>query len=156
MAPEFHGEATGAGRRVCVVVSRFNPMVTSALLDGAREELLRRGVADERIEVVWVPGAWELPVAATAAASRGYDAIVALGAVVRGETAHFDYICKAVVEGLTHLQLRERIPISLGVLTTDTLAQALERAGGSVGHAGVQAAQAALEMCDLLERLDAG
>ncbi len=156
MAPEFQGETVGAGRRVCVVVSRFNPMVTTALLEGAREELLRRGVADERIEVVWVPGAWELPVAAAAAVRRGYDAIVALGAVVRGETAHFDYLCQALVQGLTHLQLRERIPISLGVLTTDTLAQALERAGGSVGHAGVQAAEAALEMCDLLERLDAG
>lgn len=150
---EHEGEPNGNGRRVCIVASRFNMMVTDRLLDGAREALEEHGVAPGDIDVVRVPGAWEIPPAAARAAVSGYDAIVALGCVVRGETPHFEYICRAVTDGLGRVQLRSGTPIGFGVLTTESLAQALERTGGSVGHAGRQAAEAALRMRDLLDRL---
>lgn len=151
---DYHGQANGAGRRICIVAARFNPMVTDRLIEGAHEELLRRGVAAADVDLVRVPGAWEIPVAAARAAGGAYDAILALGCVIRGETAHFEHISRTVTDGLTRLQVRSGIPIALGILTTDSLAQALARAGGEVGHIGVQAAEAALEMCDLLSKMD--
>jgi 6,7-dimethyl-8-ribityllumazine synthase len=151
---DYHGQANGAGRRVCIVVSRFNAMVTDRLIEGAREELLRRGVADSDVDIVRVPGAWEIPLAAARAAQGSYDAILALGCVIRGETSHFEHISRTVTDALTQLQVRSGIPVALGILTTESLAQALARAGGEVGHLGIQAAESALEMCDLFSRMD--
>lgn len=150
---EYRGRHDGSGKRFCLVVSQFNVMVTDRLLTGAREEFSSHGVAVEDIDVIHVPGAWELVAAVRWAAVRGYDGIVALGCVIRGETAHFDYICQATTEGLTRLQLEADAPIAFGVLTTEDLPQALERSGGSVGNLGSQAALAALEMSDLARQL---
>lgn len=150
---EYQGRPDGEGRRFCLVVSRFNQLVTSRLAEDARAELLRRGVRDEDIDVVHVPGAWELTAGVRRALSRGYDGIVALGCVVRGETPHFEYICRAATDGLTALCREGGVPISFGVLTVDTMAQAVARAGGEVGNQGASAAQAALEMADLFDRL---
>ncbi len=151
---DYQGQANGAGRRICIVVSRFNAMVTDRLVDGAREELLRRGVAEASVDLIRVPGAWEIPVAAARAAKGPYDSIVALGCVIRGETSHYEHICTAVTEALTRIQLQTGVPIALGVLTTESLEQAFARAGGEVGHLGAQAAEAALEMCDLFSRME--
>ncbi|MFV1987369.1 MAG: 6,7-dimethyl-8-ribityllumazine synthase [Gemmatimonadota bacterium] len=150
----YQGARRGEGRRVCIVASQFNPMVTERLVEGAREALLASGVEEEAIDVISVPGAWELPIAARAAARKGYDAIIALGCLIRGETAHFEHVSRAAVVGLARVQDQSGIPVGLGVLTPDTLEQALARAGGAVGHAGRQAADAALELADLLDRLD--
>lgn len=151
----LEGSADGAGRRVCVIVSRFNADVTTALLEGAVGALTERGVAAADLDIVFVPGAWELPLAAREAAGRGYDAIVALGCVIRGETAHFEHVSGGACEGLARVQLDTGVPVGLGVLTPDTSAQALARAGGELGNAGVEAAKAALEMADLVDRLRA-
>jgi len=150
---EFQGTPNGAGRRVCIIASRFNVMVTERLLEGAIEILVKSGVSPEAIDVVRVPGAWELPTAAAAAAEHSYDAIVAVGCVIRGETSHFERVSRAAVDGLMEVQLRSGIPIGLGILTPEDLTQALARAGGQAGHAGEQAAEAALEMAGLLGRL---
>lgn len=152
--PEFRGEPTGRGRRVCVVVSRFNSMVTERLLQSALGELEDRGVPEEDVDVVRVPGAWELTSAVRRALDGGgYDAIVALGAVVRGQTPHFEYLCRGVTAGLASLCAGGSVPIAFGVLTTDDLEQALARAGGDAGDKGVEAASAALEMADLHRRM---
>lgn len=153
---EFQGRDGGRGRRVCVVASRFNLMVTERLLDGALAALAEKGVAEPDVDVVRVPGAWELPLAARYAAGRGYDAIVALGCVIRGGTPHFEYVCRAALDGLRQVQLSTGVPIGLGVLTTEDLPQALDRSGGDVGHAGIQAVEAALEMADLAQALRDG
>ncbi|MFQ5678626.1 MAG: 6,7-dimethyl-8-ribityllumazine synthase [Gemmatimonadota bacterium] len=150
---EFRGRPSGSGRRLCLVVSRFNQIVTSRLEEEARAELQRRGVGEDEIDVVHVPGAWELTSGVRRALGRGYDGIVALGCLVRGETPHFDVLCRAVGAGLIGLAREHDTPIAFGVLTTETLAQALERAGGEAGNQGASAAAAALEMCDLLDRL---
>jgi 6,7-dimethyl-8-ribityllumazine synthase len=144
------------GRRVAVIVSRFNEEVTSRLLEGAREALRRQRVPDSRVDVVWVPGAFELPVAAeAAAASDHYDVIVALGCVIRGETAHFEYVAGEAARGLGNVALAHRIAVGFGVLTTETLEQALARAGGPAGNKGGEAAEAALQTADVLEQLGA-
>jgi len=139
---------------VAVVVSRYNEIVTSRLLDGARQCLREHGVTDGRVDVIWVPGAFELPVACeTAAASGRYAAIIALGCVIRGETAHFTYVAGEAARGLGNVALAHRLPVGFGVLTTETLDQALERAGGSAGNKGYEAAEAALQTADVLARL---
>lgn len=150
---EFQGERRGAGRRFCLVVSRYNPMVTERLEEAARDTLLRAGVRGEDIDVVRVAGAWELPLATRLAAARGYDGIVALGCVVRGATPHFEYVCRGATDGLAALARELPIPIGFGLLTTDDLPQALARAGGAAGNKGEEAALAALELSDLAERL---
>lgn len=150
---EYRGRPDGTGRRFCLVVSRFNQIVTSRLAEDARAELLRRGVEEEDVDVIHVPGAWELTSGARRALARGYDGIVALGCVIRGETPHFEYLCRAATSGLTALCGEQGTPISFGVLTVDTMAQAMARAGGEVGNQGVAAARAALEMADLFDRL---
>ncbi|MFI5310972.1 MAG: 6,7-dimethyl-8-ribityllumazine synthase [Gemmatimonadales bacterium] len=153
---EFAGAPHGEGRRFAVVGSRFNIEVTNKLLEGAVECLVKHGAAFEDVDVVWVPGAWELPVAIERLlASERYDAIVAVGAVIRGETAHFDFIAGEAARGLADLQREFNVPIGFGVLTTDTDAQAEARAGGAHGNKGYDAALAALEMADLFARLDA-
>ncbi|MBM4194563.1 MAG: 6,7-dimethyl-8-ribityllumazine synthase [Gemmatimonadetes bacterium] len=154
---EFQGTATGAGRRIAIVASRFNEEVTERLLDGAVECLVRHGTRFEDIDVVRVPGAWELPAAAQHLLAHGrYDALVAVGAVIRGETPHFDYVAGEAARGLGHLQREYQTPIGFGLLTTDTDAQAEARAGGAHGNKGWDAALAALEMADVFARLDSG
>ena len=137
-----------------MVVSRYNEMVTARLLEGARVALRERGLADDHVDVVWVPGAFELPVAAEVAATSGrYRAIVALGCVIRGETAHFDYVAGEAARGLGHVARAHGLAVGFGVLTTDTLEQALARAGGDAGNKGYEAAEAALNTADALRRL---
>jgi 6,7-dimethyl-8-ribityllumazine synthase len=152
---EFAGLPSGVGRRVAVVASRFNEPIVKKLVDGALEALLKYGVVFEDIDVVWVPGAWELPLAARwLLASERYDGIVAVGAVIRGDTAHFDYIAGEASKGLAQAGFESETPIGFGVLTTDTEEQAEERAGGAHGNKGWDAAVAMLEMADLVDRLN--
>ncbi|HJR63567.1 MAG TPA: 6,7-dimethyl-8-ribityllumazine synthase [Gemmatimonadaceae bacterium] len=152
---EFTGVPQGRGRRIAVVASRFNESVTQKLVDGALDALTRHGATFEDIDVVWVPGAWELPSAARALlASERYDALVAVGAVIRGDTPHFDYVAGEASRGLSDASAAFETPIGFGVLTCDNLEQAQARAGGSHGNKGWDAALAALEMADLLNRLD--
>ncbi len=142
--------------RVAVIASRFNPPVAQRLVDGCLARLRERGC--ESVEMMWVPGAFEIPLAArTAAATGRYDALIALGAVIRGDTSHFDYVCRAVTDGLAQVSLDARVPVAFGVLTTDTLEQALERAAvpGEPGtNKGVEAADVALERAGLLRALN--
>jgi len=147
--------APSSRRRVAVVVSRFNDTVTNLLLEGARDALRRHGLPDSQVDVVWVPGAFELPVAAEAAAAGGrYDAIVALGCVIRGETAHFEYVAGEAARGIADVGRVTGVPATFGVITAETMEQAMARAGGKVGNRGEEAALAALELVSLLERLD--
>lgn len=150
---EIQGSLNAAGRRFAIVASRFNSRVVELLVAGAVDCLRRHGADD--ITLVRVPGAWEIPQAAEelAAGENRFDAIVALGVVIRGETPHFDYICSACSRGLASLSKRHRIPVGFGVLTCDTSQQAEERAGGKAGNKGWEAALAALEMADLFSRL---
>jgi len=153
--PEFAGTPTGHGRRIAVVASRFNESITQRLVDGAMDALTRHGVVYEDIDVVWVPGAWELPAAARALlASERYHALVALGAVIRGETPHFDVVAGESTRGLAHAGAEFDTPVTLGVLTCDNMDQAAARAGGAHGNKGWDAALAALEMADLMDRLN--
>lgn len=137
------------------MVSRFNPLITERLVAGARSCLIEHGVHDDAIDLVSVPGAWELPIAAREASSKGYAAIIAIGCVIRGDTPHFDYVAGAAAHGLERVSLDAGLPIAFGVLTTDDVDQALARAGGREGNKGWDAAMAALEMADLLGRLRA-
>lgn len=142
--------------RVGILVARYNGTVTERLLAGAEACLRERGVPAASVDVVWLPGAWELPFAARALAERGgYVAIVALGAVIRGETAHFDYVAGEASRGLMDVVLRTGVPVGFGVLTCDTLAQALARAGGDAGNKGHEAAAAALDAAAAVGRDDA-
>ncbi len=152
---EFTGEPAGAGRRVAVLASRFNEEITRKLVDGALSTLVSHGVSSDDIDLIWVPGAWELPlVARWALGSDRYDAIVALGAVIRGDTPHFDYVAGETARGLADASADSEIPIAFGVLTCDTWEQAEARVGGAEGNKGADAALVALEMVDLLARLD--
>jgi len=152
---EFTGTPSGAGRRFVIVASRFNESITQKLVDGAMEALTRHGTAFEDIDLIWVPGAWELPAAARyALASERYHAGVALGAVIRGETPHFDYVAGEAARGIADASADLDTPIGFGVLTCDTMAQAEARAGGDHGNKGWDAALAALEMADLFDRLN--
>jgi 6,7-dimethyl-8-ribityllumazine synthase len=139
---------------VAVVVSRYNELVTTRLLEGARQCLREHQVPEARIDVIWVPGAFELPVVAEAAAVSGrYVAIVALGCVIRGETPHFDYVAGEAARGLANVALAHRLPVGFGVLTTESLEQARERAGGGAGNKGYEAAEAALGTAAVLAEL---
>ena len=152
--PEFAGSPVGRGRRIAVVASRFNESVTRKLVDGAMDALTRHGVAFEDIDLVWVPGAWELPAAARfLLASERYHALVAVGAVIRGGTPHFEYVAGESARGLAGAGAEFDVPIGFGLLTCDTMAQAEARAGGDHGNKGWDAALAALEMADLFDRL---
>jgi 6,7-dimethyl-8-ribityllumazine synthase len=154
--PEFSGTPDGGSRRIVVVASRFNEIITQKLVDGALDALTKHGVAFEDVDVVWVPGAWELPAAARHALASGrYEALVALGAVIRGETPHFDYVAGEASRGLMEASREFDLPIGFGLLTCDDTAQAEARAGGAHGNKGWDAAVAALEMADLFARLDA-
>ncbi len=154
--PEFQGTPEGEGRRIAVIGARFNEHVTRALVEGAVECCVKHGVAFDDVDVVWVPGAWELPAAAQQALAAGrYDALVVCGAVIRGETPHFDFVAGEASRALMALQVEFGTPVGFGLLTTDDEAQALARAGGDHGNKGWDAALAALEMADLVARLDA-
>ena len=155
--PEIVGHLQGQGRRFALVASRFNELVTERLVEGARDCLLRHGVEPGDVRTIRVPGAWELPQAVKRVVdARGEDAVVALGCVIRGATPHFDHVAGQAVAGLGALARDSRIPVVLGVLTTDTVEQALERAGVKAGNKGWEAAEGALEMADLFHRLEAG
>jgi 6,7-dimethyl-8-ribityllumazine synthase len=152
---EFSGTPAGRGRRFAVIASRFNEGITRRLVDGALDALVRHGVAFDDTDIIWVPGAWELPIAVTAALhSERYDAIVAIGAVIRGETPHFEFVSAECTRGIAGAAAESQLPVTLGVLTCDTMEQAEARAGGDHGNKGWDAAIAALEMVDLLQQLD--
>jgi 6,7-dimethyl-8-ribityllumazine synthase len=151
----IEGELLVRDLRFGVVITRFNDFVVEPLLRGALDALKRHGAADKQIEIVRVPGAFDLPVAARKLAlSRRYDALIALGAVIRGQTPHFDYVAGECASGLARIALESGVPIAFGVLTTDTMEQAVDRAGGKAGNKGADAALAALEMANLLRRLE--
>ena len=151
---EFMGNPAGANRRVAIVASRFNETVTRALVDGALDALVKHGAAFDDIDVVWVPGAWELPLAVRHSMATGrYDAVVALGAVIRGDTPHFDYVAGEASRGLSEAARDSEIPLGFGLLTCDTMEQALARCGGEHGNKGWDAALAALEMADVLDQI---
>jgi 6,7-dimethyl-8-ribityllumazine synthase len=148
------GEPSGEGRRVAVVVARFHERVTARLLEGALEGLAARGVGADAVDVAWVPGAFEVPLVAKRMATTGtYDAVICLGAVIRGETAHFDLVAEEAARGVGDVARETGVPMIFQVLATDTLDQAEARAGGPHGNKGWDAADAALEMADLLDRL---
>lgn len=151
---EIGGALQGAGKRFAIVVSRFNELITKQLLAGARGCLVRHGTPDDAIDVYWTPGALELPaVAARVAALARHDAIIALGCVIRGATPHFEYVAGETARGLAAVARDVPMPVAFGVLTTDTLEQALERAGAKAGNKGWDAALSALEMSDLFRRI---
>lgn len=154
MGKVYSGQLVGTGLKFGIVVSRFNDFVTKPLLAGAEDALLRHGVSADDIDVAWVPGAFEIPVAARAMAASGrYQAVIALGAVIRGATAHFDYVAGEAARGVSQAGLSTGVPVAFGVLTTDTIEQAIERAGSKAGNKGAEAALSALEMANLLQSL---
>lgn len=148
------GTLEGRGRRFAVVASRFNGVVTEKLVDGALAAFRKLGIAPDDIEIVWTPGAFELPLAAGRLAKSGqFEAVVCLGAVIRGETPHFEYVAGETARGVQHVALESGVPCTFGVLTTNSLEQALDRAGGKHGNKGWDAATAAVEMASLLDDL---
>ena len=152
----FEGKLVSENIRVGVVCARFNDFIVSRLLAGCEDTLLRHGVREEDIAVAWVPGAFEIPLIASKMAKSGkYDAVIALGAVIRGSTSHYDYVCSEVSKGVAQVALNSDIPVMFGVLTTDTIEQAVERAGTKAGNKGAECAQGAIEMVDLLRELEA-
>ena len=154
MPKQLQGDLNAKGQKHCILVSRFNDFITSRLLDGAVDALSRNGVRDDDITVVRVPGAFEIPVAAKkAAAGKKYDAVICLGAVIRGSTPHFDYVSAEVSKGVAAVGMEAAIPVIFGVLTTDSIEQAIERAGTKAGNKGFDAAMAAIEMVNLFKVL---
>ncbi|MBS3786491.1 MAG: 6,7-dimethyl-8-ribityllumazine synthase [Gammaproteobacteria bacterium] len=150
----LEGDFTATNARVALVATRFNDFIVDRLVSGARDALVRHGVAEEALTLVRVPGAWELPVVADRlAASKDYDAIVALGCVIRGGTPHFEYVAGECTKGLGQVATQHGIPVAFGVLTTDSIEQAIERAGTKAGNKGAEAALSALEMISLLRHL---
>ena len=153
----YEGKLIGSGLRFGVVVARFNEFISGKLLQGAMDSFLRHGVKEEDVEVAYVPGAFEIPlVAKRMAETRRYAAVVCLGAVIRGSTPHFDYVANEASKGIAHVGLETGLPIIFGVITTDNIEQAIERAGTKVGNKGFDAATAAIEMANLLRAIDAG
>ena len=154
MSKLFEGMLLGEGLKVAVVAARFNEFITKKLLEGAKDALLRHGVSEDDIDIAWVPGSFEIPlVAQKLAQTKRYDAVVCVGAVVRGATPHFEYIAAEVTKGIARTSLEMGLPVSYGVITTDTLEQAIERAGTKVGNKGFDAAVNAIEMANLLKTI---
>ncbi len=150
----FEGNLVATSGRYAIVVSRFNEFITSKLLGAALDGLTRHGVAESDIDTAWVPGAFEIPlVAQKLAASKKYDAIITLGAVIRGSTSHYDYVCNEVAKGVAKVQLDSGVPVIFGVVTTENIEQAIERAGTKAGNKGYDAAISAIEMANLLKGL---
>lgn len=153
---QLEGTFDASGSRFALVVSRFNDLVTERLLDGALNALQRLGADEDAITVAWVPGAVEIPVVASKLAASGkYHAVITLGAVVRGATSHFDHVCSMVASGVAEASASSGLPVIFGVLTTDNMEQALDRAGGKAGNKGAEAAHAAVEMVTLLKQITA-
>ena len=154
MGNTFEGSLLGKGLKMGVVVSRFNEFITSKLLSGAQDALTRHGVAEADVDIAWVPGAFEIPLLAQKlAASKKYDAVICLGSVIRGATPHFDYIASEVSKGIARVGLDTGVPVVFGVITADTLEQAIERAGTKSGNKGFDAATTAIEMANLLRNV---
>lgn len=154
MGEVFQGSLIGTGLKFGVVVSRFNEFITTRLLEGAKDALLRHGVAEADIDIAWTPGSFEIPLVAKKMATSGrYNAVICLGAIIRGDTPHFEYIAAEVTKGIATTSLETGIPIVYGVITTENLEQAIERAGTKAGNKGAQAAQAAIEMANLMRTL---
>lgn len=152
MIKTIEGKLTVQNEKFAIIVSRFNEFISSKLLSGAIDELVRHGVKDENITVIWAPGAFEIPVIAKkAAATKAYDAIITLGAVIRGATPHFDYVSAEISKGVASVSLETGIPVIFGVLTTENIEQAIERAGTKSGNKGSDAAKAAIEMANLVK-----
>ncbi|GAB7386209.1 6,7-dimethyl-8-ribityllumazine synthase [Bacillaceae bacterium] len=153
MAKHYEGNLVGTGLKIGIVVSRFNEFVTSKLLSGAFDALKRHGVEDDDVEVAWVPGAFEIPLTAKKLAESGkYDAVIALGTVIRGATPHFEYVANEVAKGVAAVALQSGVPTIFGVLTTDNIEQAIERAGTKAGNKGWEAAVSAIEMANLYKQ----
>ena len=154
MARTFEGQLTAAGLRFAIVVSRFNSFITERLLDGALDALARHGADSEAIDVIKVPGSWEVPLAAAEVARQHrYDAVICLSAVIRGETPHFDYVAGEAAKGVAQVAAETGVPVAFGILTTNTLEQAIDRAGAKGGNKGFDAAMTAIEMANLLRAL---
>ena len=148
----FEGQLVAGNEKFCIIISRFNDFIGSKLLSGAIDELKRHGVAEENIDVVKVPGAFEIPLAAMKfAKTQKYNAIITLGAIIRGATAHFDYVSAELSKGIAQVSLQTAVPVIFGVLTTENIEQAIERAGTKAGNKGSDAAKAAIEMANLLK-----
>lgn len=151
----FEGNLVSRGIRIGIVAARFNEFITSKLLGGALDGLKRHEVSEDDIDIAWVPGAFEIPlIASKMAKSRKYDAIICLGAVIRGSTTHYDYVCSEVSKGIAHVSLDSDIPVMFGVLTTENIEQAIERAGTKAGNKGFDCAVGAIEMVNLLRDME--
>lgn len=150
----IEGKLTGRGIKIAIVAGRFNEFITSKLIGGAEDILNRHEVENDDISLVWVPGAFEIPLAAKKlAASKKYDAVITLGAVIKGSTPHFDYVCAEVSKGVAHVAMDSEIPVIFGVLTTNSIEEAIERAGTKAGNKGADAAMTAIEMVNLLKQI---
>lgn len=150
----FQGMLTAQGLKVAIVAARFNEFITGKLVGGANDALLRHGCEESDIHIAWVPGAFEIPLVAQKLAMSGkYDAIICLGAVIRGSTPHFDYVCAEVSKGVAQISLKYNLPVAFGVLTTENIEQAIERAGTKAGNKGFDAAMSAIEMANLLKEI---
>jgi 6,7-dimethyl-8-ribityllumazine synthase len=155
MGKTFEGKLLAEGLKFAVVAARFNEFITNKLVGGTMDALTRHGASEDNIAVAWVPGAFEIPlVAKTLAESKKYDAVICLGTVIRGNTPHFDYVCAEVSKGVAHVNLATGVPTIFGVLTTETIEQAVERAGTKAGNKGFDAAVAAIEMANLLKTIE--
>ncbi len=153
MTKILEGKLIGENQRFGIVVSRFNEFITNKLLSGCMDTLIRHGVDQDNIEVAWVPGAFEMPLVAQRMAARKYDAVICLGAVIRGATPHFEYVSAEVTKGIAQVGLNTDKPIIYGIITADTIEQAIERAGTKAGNKGADAALTAIEMVDLLKHI---
>jgi len=154
MMKTFEGKLVSSNIKVGIVVARFNEFITSKLLSGAMDGLLRHNVKEEDIQVAWVPGAFEIPLIASKMAKSGkYDAVICLGAVIRGSTSHYDYVCNEVSKGIAAVSLETGIPVMFGVLTTENIEQAIERAGSKAGNKGSECAEGAIEMVNLIREM---
>jgi len=154
MIKTYEGNLVGEGLKFGIVIARFNEFITSKLLGGALDALKRHGVSKDNIAIAWVPGAYEIPlVAQKMALTKKYDAVICLGTVIRGSTSHYDHVCAEVSKGIAHVGLDTGVPTIFGVLTTDTIEQAIERAGTKAGNKGFDAAMSAIEMTNLIKNL---
>ncbi len=148
------GNLLGTGKRFAIIGSRFNEFITTKLIGGAMDGLIRHDVDEKNITTIWVPGAFEIPLVAKKAALSGkYDAIICVGAVIRGATSHYDYVCSEVSKGIAHIGLETGVPVMFGILTTDSIEQAVERAGTKAGNKGFDCAMGAIEMVNLLAEI---
>jgi 6,7-dimethyl-8-ribityllumazine synthase len=155
MGHTFEGNLVGTGLKIGIVVGRFNEFITSKLLGGAQDALKRHGVSEVDVDIAWVPGAFEIPlIAQKMANSKKYDAVITLGTVIRGATPHFDYVCNEAAKGVSVTALNSGIPVVFGVLTTDSIEQAIERAGTKAGNKGWDSATAAIEMANLCRAIE--